>query len=171
MRAFAIAPLAVFACLVFTSTGWANNTARAEGTLVAVLDVAKVFERHDRFKARMEAIKGEVELFENSLKEERAALQTRAEQLKEYNPGSLDIPRLCRGRPSPSKASTCNQEKSCANPVAQIIVAMPASARASWRTGFRTHSGCGPNRCASGSSGRSSPLRAINASASCSRDR
>ena len=50
-----------------------------------------------------------------------------------YSPGTSVMPRRCIGAPRASNAPTCNQPKSNANPVAQMIAVIPAPRRSSRR--------------------------------------
>ncbi|MCO6454447.1 MAG: OmpH family outer membrane protein [Pirellulaceae bacterium] len=61
---------------------------RAAGTSVVVIDVAEVFERHVRFKARMEDIKRDIETFEAELRNEQKQLNAVREELQNYKPGT-----------------------------------------------------------------------------------
>ncbi len=66
----------------------------APGTLVAVLDVAKVFKNHTRFTQKMEEMKKEVKAFEDDVNNQRRDLLERAKQLNEtYRPGSPEYKR------------------------------------------------------------------------------
>lgn len=65
-----------------------------KGTNVAVLDVGEVFEHHASFKANMEAIKSEIEAFENTVKAERKRLTTESEKLKDFNAGSPEYKQI-----------------------------------------------------------------------------
>ena len=64
------------------------------GGMVAVLDVAKVFEANTGFNQRMNAIKAEAEQFKAQMEQQQAQLQQKAEPLKEYKPGSPNFNQL-----------------------------------------------------------------------------
>ncbi len=57
-------------------------------TVVAVLDVKKVFDNHPQFKQQVEGIKREVEAFEQELEEHRVQMTREVEALKLFKPGS-----------------------------------------------------------------------------------
>ena len=81
--------IAIVAC-VFSLAG--NLQAQENsGGMVAVLDVAKVFEDNSVFNQRMDAIKAEAEQFKSQMEQQQAALQQKAEPLKEYKPGSPEF--------------------------------------------------------------------------------
>ena len=64
------------------------------GTVVAVLDVAKVFKNHARFKQKMDDMKREVERYEEDVNRQRRELIERAKQLNDtYKPGSPEYKR------------------------------------------------------------------------------
>ena len=84
--------IAIVAC-VFSLAG--NIQAQeGNGGMVAVLDVAKVFEENSTFNSRMDAIKDEAEQLKASMEQEQAALQQKAQPLKEYKPGSPEFNQL-----------------------------------------------------------------------------
>ena len=58
-----------------------------------------------------------------------------------YSPGTSVMPRRCTGAPRASNTPARNQPKSKPNPVAQIIVEIPASRRCSRRIGAVTQDG------------------------------
>lgn len=58
------------------------QTAQSGSGIVAVLDVAKVFEAHAGHKAKMEAIKAEVAAFEADFRERRNSLNTQIQALQ-----------------------------------------------------------------------------------------
>jgi Skp family chaperone for outer membrane proteins len=62
--------------------------------MVAVLDVAKVFEANPSFNQRMDAIKAEAEQFKAYMEQQQAALQQKAAPLKDYQPGSPEFNQL-----------------------------------------------------------------------------
>jgi Skp family chaperone for outer membrane proteins len=77
---------AVVAC-VFAFAGTLNAQEGGSG-MVAVLDVAKVFEGHAVFNQRMEAIKLEAEQFKAKMEAEQNAIRQEAERLADFTPDS-----------------------------------------------------------------------------------
>lgn len=61
---------------------------RASGTNVAVIDVAKVFDNHTRFKQRMEDIKRDIEAFEAQVRQEQTRLTKLRDELQTLKPGT-----------------------------------------------------------------------------------
>lgn len=61
---------------------------RPSGTNVAVIDISLVFEKYPKFQAQMQALKGEVETFEKSLRDEQAKMAKLRDDLQGYQPGS-----------------------------------------------------------------------------------
>lgn len=55
---------------------------------IALIDVSLVFDKHTRFQAEMNAMKEEVKAYEQVLRNAQTDLQTKAEKLKQYQPGS-----------------------------------------------------------------------------------
>ena len=55
---------------------------QGQGGIVAVLDVAKVFKEHAQFNASMEAIKKEIEVFEEDFRGKRESLQNQIRALQ-----------------------------------------------------------------------------------------
>ena len=67
------------------------NAQNSNGGMVAVLDVAKVFEGNEVFNNRMEAIKAEANQFKSEMEAEQVAIQQQAEGLKTLNQGSPEF--------------------------------------------------------------------------------
>lgn len=61
-----------------------------QGSVVAVIDIGKVFENHGRFNQRMEAIKKEVADYEALMEQKRNDFLERAKVLNTLNPSSPD---------------------------------------------------------------------------------
>jgi Skp family chaperone for outer membrane proteins len=80
--------IAMVAC-VFSLAG--HLQAQDNSGMVAVLDVAKVFEANAVFNQRMDAIKAEAQSFKAEMEQEQAALQQKAEKLKDYKPGAPEF--------------------------------------------------------------------------------
>ncbi|MDG2012424.1 MAG: OmpH family outer membrane protein [Pirellulaceae bacterium] len=80
--------LAIVAC-VFSLAG--NLQAQENSGMVAVLDVAKVFEDNTVFTSRMDAIKQEATSFKAQMEQEQAQIQMEAEPLKDLKPGSPEF--------------------------------------------------------------------------------
>lgn len=77
---------AAIAC-VFAFAGTLNAQDGGSG-MVAVLDVAKVFEGHAVFNQRMDAIKIEAEQFKAQMESEQNAIRQEAERLADFTPDS-----------------------------------------------------------------------------------
>lgn len=77
---------AAIAC-VFAFAGTLNAQDGGSG-MVAVLDVAKVFEGHTVFNQRMDAIKIEAEQFKAQMESEQNAIRQEAERLADFTPDS-----------------------------------------------------------------------------------
>lgn len=92
MKSATLATVVVLAGLLATNTSAVAQ--QPTGTLVAVLDVAEVFDKHAGFKMRMEEIKGEVERFDQELKAAQADLLERAKPLQTMPPGSAEFTQL-----------------------------------------------------------------------------
>jgi Skp family chaperone for outer membrane proteins len=77
---------------VALTIGLAGPLQAQEGgsAVVAVLDVAKVFERNNVFNQRMEAIKKEAEDFKASMESEQNSIRSDAERLGEFTPDSRE---------------------------------------------------------------------------------
>ncbi len=84
---------AIVAC-VFALAGNLQAQESTGGGMVAVLDVAKVFEANALFNQRMDAIKAEAEQFKAQMEAEQQRLQQMAEQGKDYKPGSPEYKQL-----------------------------------------------------------------------------
>jgi Skp family chaperone for outer membrane proteins len=76
------------------SLGGAPRTATAaaapSGTNVAVIDVAQIFKKHNRFNAAMQDIKKDIEDFDTFVRGEQTKMKTLAEQLQTFKQGSLE---------------------------------------------------------------------------------
>lgn len=74
------------AVALLVSLGTVANGQQAQGQgqagIVAVLDVAKVFKEHAQFNASMEAIKKEIEVFEEEFRGKRESLQNQVRALQ-----------------------------------------------------------------------------------------
>ena len=75
-------------------TGAAPRTAAVaatpSGTNVAVIDVAQIFKKHNRFNAAMQDIKKDIEDFDTFVRGEQTKMKTLAEQLQSFKAGSLE---------------------------------------------------------------------------------
>ena len=60
------------------------------GTLVAVVDIAKVFEAHPQFKANMEAIEQQVKQLETQMAAQQKEIASASKRLKDLNTSSKD---------------------------------------------------------------------------------
>lgn len=81
--------LALFACLAFLSCpAFAQDTAGSGSGLVAVLDVARVFEMNPSFKQRMDALTAEADQFKAKMEAEQNGIRKKAEQLNTFTPDS-----------------------------------------------------------------------------------
>lgn len=83
--------LALVACL-FAFVG--NTAAQDSNGMVAVLDVAMVFDKCQVFQSRMEAIKAEAEKFKAEMEGQQNAIQTQAARLSEMKPDSEEFRNL-----------------------------------------------------------------------------
>jgi Skp family chaperone for outer membrane proteins len=80
-----------FFCLLVLGTGLNAQQGKAPG-LVTVLDVAKVFENHPTFKAKMNALKNEVGGFQKSVRDQVTDLTKRRQNLpQELKIGSAEF--------------------------------------------------------------------------------
>ncbi len=69
----------------------ATATAAAPtGTNVAVIDVALIFKKHNRFNAAMQDIKKDIEDFDAFVRGEQSKMKALAEQLQSFKTGSLE---------------------------------------------------------------------------------
>jgi Skp family chaperone for outer membrane proteins len=71
-----------------------QGTRPPAGHNIAVVDVSVVFKKYERFLARTEMFKKQVEGAEAALKKEYEAINALAEQLKGLNPGSPDYKQM-----------------------------------------------------------------------------
>lgn len=84
--------LKITALLVCAFSLAGNLTAQNSNSgMVAVLDVAKVFEGNTVFNSRMEAIKAEANEVKSQMEAEQLAIQQQAENLKTLNQGSPEF--------------------------------------------------------------------------------
>ena len=72
----------------------APATPTAANPGIVVIDINYIYEHHERFKADMEAFKGQVQAADNKLKADYTEIQKMGEQLKNYNAGSPDYKRI-----------------------------------------------------------------------------
>ena len=68
----------------------ATAAAAPTGTNVAVIDVAQIFKKHNRFNAAMQDIKKDIEDFDTFVRGEQTKMKTLAEQLQTFKTGSLE---------------------------------------------------------------------------------
>lgn len=84
--------------LVLTSTfGRAQTpgaTSTAQATLVAVVDIAKVFESHPTFKSQLESLQQQAKSADLDLETQKKGLSQQSQQLAELDPGSPDYLQL-----------------------------------------------------------------------------
>lgn len=84
--------------LVLTSTvGRAQTpgaTSTAQATLVAVVDIAKVFEAHPTFKSQLESLQQQAKSADLDLEAQKKDLSQQGQQLAELDPGSPDYLQL-----------------------------------------------------------------------------
>jgi Skp family chaperone for outer membrane proteins len=66
------------------------TAALAQGTTVVVIDIGYIFKNHVRFKEAKDAMKKEVDQYEEQIRSEREAITKMAEQLKALQPDSPD---------------------------------------------------------------------------------
>lgn len=69
-------------------------TSAAPSTLVAVVDIAKIFESHSTFKSQMESLQQQAKAADLDLDVRKKELSQRGQQLKELDPGSPDYRKL-----------------------------------------------------------------------------
>ena len=72
----------------------APATPTAANPGIVVIDINYIYEHHERFKADMEAFKGQVQAADNKLKADYNEIQKMGEQLKDFSVGSPDYKRL-----------------------------------------------------------------------------
>lgn len=77
-----------------TSAQQGQGQAPNQGSIVAVIDVAKVFDNHSGFKSKMDAIREEVKQFEDDMKRQRDAILEEAARLNQLQAGSPDYKQL-----------------------------------------------------------------------------
>jgi len=92
----AVLAAALSAQFSFTSTALAQNQAGANATKfgTAVVDVGYIFKNHQRFKATMDGMKGEMQGIEQSLKSKREGIAQKEAERNEYNLGTPEYKRL-----------------------------------------------------------------------------
>ncbi|MCA9263643.1 MAG: OmpH family outer membrane protein [Planctomycetales bacterium] len=87
-----IAKIAVLSFVAMLATTVQAQTPRAttasSGTNVAVLDVSLVFKNHARFKSAMEAMKTDVDAFEQTLRTRGAEIEKLKQQMVAFKPGT-----------------------------------------------------------------------------------
>lgn len=72
------------------------SSPRSNGGGVAIVDVSLIFKNHARFKATMDAMKKEVEQYEEQLRSRHQALSKERDRLNQYRPGSNEYETLER---------------------------------------------------------------------------
>ena len=82
------------AVLVVSMMLLAGSTAWAQGFQAALLDVGYIFKNHPGFKQQMDAIKTEVQTFEQQLKQKQEQIQAASRQISSYKPGSREYKSL-----------------------------------------------------------------------------
>jgi Skp family chaperone for outer membrane proteins len=96
---------AVFGGLLLMTVGsgaWAQRTGGAGGAPaasagsggVALIDLEYVFENHPRFKQQIEAMKRDVQAFEEMLKRQQQEIENQRKLLEGFKPGSPDHKRI-----------------------------------------------------------------------------
>jgi Skp family chaperone for outer membrane proteins len=71
------------------------SMAQATGGMnIALLDLGYVFKNHPRFNQKMEAMKKEVQTFEQQLKQEQQQIEATGRTISQYKPGSPDYKRI-----------------------------------------------------------------------------
>ena len=88
MKTFQRAILVVSVLLLTSSATW------AQGFQAALLDVGYIFKNHPGFKQQMDAIKAEVQTFEQKLKQQQEQIQAASRQISSYKPGSAKYKQL-----------------------------------------------------------------------------
>jgi Skp family chaperone for outer membrane proteins len=86
--------------------GASDTPARAQGAPVVVIDVSYIFKHHVRFKEAQDAMKKEVEQYEESIRIERENITKMAESLKAFAPESPTT--SGRKRSSPRRPASCS---------------------------------------------------------------
>jgi Skp family chaperone for outer membrane proteins len=69
-------------------------TSTAPATLVAVVDIAKVFEAHPTFKSQLESLQQQAKNADLELESQKKDLSQQSQQLAQLNPGSSDYRQL-----------------------------------------------------------------------------
>ena len=78
----------------FSTNASAQQARSATGTLVAVIDIGKIFEVHPQFKANLEALQQQARDVEQQLAAQQKELATQSEQLKKFKPSSMEYRKL-----------------------------------------------------------------------------
>lgn len=86
-------PLSALLTLAFGLTPLLAQ-ANSAGSIVAVLDVGKVFRDHVGFNQRMEDIKKEIQAFEADINRQRQGLSNESKALQQYKAGSPEYKQL-----------------------------------------------------------------------------
>jgi Skp family chaperone for outer membrane proteins len=79
--------------------GWSTNAFAQQartpsGTLVAVVDIGQIFEKHPKFKASMQALQDQAREVEKQLGDQQKALAAKGEQLKGLKTTSVEYRNL-----------------------------------------------------------------------------
>jgi Skp family chaperone for outer membrane proteins len=87
---------AVLSVATTSSTTFAQSAASANADKhgVAVVDISYIFKKHDRFRAKMEQMKKEMEATETDLKAERDKIAQQEEQRNKFNAGSPEYKQM-----------------------------------------------------------------------------
>ena len=83
-------PVALAIAVLVTSAASAqpNRVVRPTGTLVAVVDLKRVFEQCPPHQQALEAIKNQIQTFEREIQNERKAIAEMNQQVREFKQGS-----------------------------------------------------------------------------------
>jgi len=73
---------------------FAGSSAWGQGMNVALLDVGYIFKNHAGFKSQMDAMKAEVQSFEQIMKQKQEQIQAASKQIATYKPGSPEYKKL-----------------------------------------------------------------------------
>lgn len=92
LRIFAIGLVAFLTNVTRLNAQSPVGTPRGD-TVVAVLDLARVFKSHPRFKREMDAIKADIEAFEKDVNRQRENLMAQGQDLPRLGPGSPEYKR------------------------------------------------------------------------------
>jgi Skp family chaperone for outer membrane proteins len=81
--------------ILIVSIVWLTSASTwAQGFQAALLDVGYIFKHHPGFKQQMEAMKAEVQSFEQTLKQKQGKIQAAAKQISSFKPGSVEYKQL-----------------------------------------------------------------------------